>query len=320
MFALVTGRPPRWMAPVAEATGHTGLAVCANGALLYDLHTETVVDATADRRRTRCRRSSRRCGRRCRASRFAVEYGAGLRPRAGVPAPLGRSAHRRPGRRRSRRSWTGRRPSCSPGTRRWRCDELLALARRGARRPRSRSPRSSSEALLEISAPGVTKASGLAGLAGRAGIAGRRGRRLRRHAQRPADAGLGRPRGGGGERPPRGARAADEVTASNDEDGVALVLERLVEGQLTGPATLSGTCGGGCSGCVRAGRARRGCTSRRRRPAGVDGGAAAVPGPPARTRPGRGLRGRGPRPVLGHEDRQRPVAVTGHRRPGGRPR
>ena len=39
----MTGRPPRWMAPVAEATGHAGVAVCANGALLYDLHTETVL-------------------------------------------------------------------------------------------------------------------------------------------------------------------------------------------------------------------------------------------------------------------------------------
>ena len=46
VLALVTGRPPRWMAPVAQATGHTGIAVCANGALLYDLHTETVVDST----------------------------------------------------------------------------------------------------------------------------------------------------------------------------------------------------------------------------------------------------------------------------------
>lgn len=40
---LVTGRPARWMADVAERTGHTGVAVCANGALLYDLHTEEVV-------------------------------------------------------------------------------------------------------------------------------------------------------------------------------------------------------------------------------------------------------------------------------------
>ena len=42
---FVTGRPPRWMADVAERTGHTGVAVCANGALLYDLHTEEVVES-----------------------------------------------------------------------------------------------------------------------------------------------------------------------------------------------------------------------------------------------------------------------------------
>lgn len=42
---FVTGRPPRWMAEVVERTGHTGLAVCANGALLYDLHTERVIES-----------------------------------------------------------------------------------------------------------------------------------------------------------------------------------------------------------------------------------------------------------------------------------
>jgi Cof subfamily protein (haloacid dehalogenase superfamily) len=41
---FVTGRPPRWMAEIAEQTGHTGLAVCANGALVYDLETEQVVE------------------------------------------------------------------------------------------------------------------------------------------------------------------------------------------------------------------------------------------------------------------------------------
>ena len=44
--ALVTGRPPRWMRPVAEATGHSGVAVCANSAILYDLHTERIVAST----------------------------------------------------------------------------------------------------------------------------------------------------------------------------------------------------------------------------------------------------------------------------------
>ena len=40
---FATGRPPRWMRPVAEQTGHRGLAVCSNGALVYDLHQEQVV-------------------------------------------------------------------------------------------------------------------------------------------------------------------------------------------------------------------------------------------------------------------------------------
>jgi Cof subfamily protein (haloacid dehalogenase superfamily) len=41
---FVTGRPPRWMAEVAGITSHHGIAICANGALVYDLHTETVLE------------------------------------------------------------------------------------------------------------------------------------------------------------------------------------------------------------------------------------------------------------------------------------
>jgi Cof subfamily protein (haloacid dehalogenase superfamily) len=41
---FVTGRPPRWMRPVVEQTGHRGLAVCANGAYVFDLATERVVE------------------------------------------------------------------------------------------------------------------------------------------------------------------------------------------------------------------------------------------------------------------------------------
>jgi len=40
---FVTGRPPRWLRVVSDRTGHTGLAICANGAIVYDLHTEQVV-------------------------------------------------------------------------------------------------------------------------------------------------------------------------------------------------------------------------------------------------------------------------------------
>jgi Cof subfamily protein (haloacid dehalogenase superfamily) len=34
---FVTGRPPRWLPAVVEATGHSGVAICANGAVLLDL-------------------------------------------------------------------------------------------------------------------------------------------------------------------------------------------------------------------------------------------------------------------------------------------
>ena len=40
---FVTGRPHRWLRDIAERTGHTGIAICANGATVYDLHTEQVV-------------------------------------------------------------------------------------------------------------------------------------------------------------------------------------------------------------------------------------------------------------------------------------
>ena len=41
-FVLVTGRPPRIMPRIAAAFGHRGSAICANGALTYDMRTDTV--------------------------------------------------------------------------------------------------------------------------------------------------------------------------------------------------------------------------------------------------------------------------------------
>jgi Cof subfamily protein (haloacid dehalogenase superfamily) len=44
-FILATGRPPRWIAPVVDALGFAPMAVCANGAVLYDPATDRVVSA-----------------------------------------------------------------------------------------------------------------------------------------------------------------------------------------------------------------------------------------------------------------------------------
>lgn len=44
---VVTGRPPRWLAPIAELLDHRGTAIAANGALVVDLTTGDVVAANA---------------------------------------------------------------------------------------------------------------------------------------------------------------------------------------------------------------------------------------------------------------------------------
>ena len=40
---FVTGRPPRWVLPIAELTGHRGTVLCGNGAAVLDLTTGQVV-------------------------------------------------------------------------------------------------------------------------------------------------------------------------------------------------------------------------------------------------------------------------------------
>ena len=42
---FVTGRPPRWMFEIPEMTGHRGLALCSNGAVLLDLSGHEIVHA-----------------------------------------------------------------------------------------------------------------------------------------------------------------------------------------------------------------------------------------------------------------------------------
>lgn len=44
-FVVATGRPPRWIRPVVDALGFAPMAVCANGAVIYDPATDRVVAA-----------------------------------------------------------------------------------------------------------------------------------------------------------------------------------------------------------------------------------------------------------------------------------
>ena len=222
VFVMVTGRPPRWMPPVAHVTGHRGLAVCANGALLYDLHTEQVVrshliDAEAAGEVVAALR------REVPGVAFAVErdgsgfahepgynprYPVGITAVAPVEELLADGAVK----------LLARHETMDP-------DELLAAGRRAVG-GLAECTHSSSDGLLEISAVGISKASGLAAFADDLGIDAAD---TVAFGDMPNDlpmlAWAGRSFAVGNAHP-EVLEAADEVTASNDDDGVAQVLER----------------------------------------------------------------------------------------------
>ncbi len=44
-FVLCTGRPPRWIRQITDQLGHAPIAVCANGAVVFDTATDRVLSA-----------------------------------------------------------------------------------------------------------------------------------------------------------------------------------------------------------------------------------------------------------------------------------
>jgi Cof subfamily protein (haloacid dehalogenase superfamily) len=223
VLVLVTGRPPRWMPPIVEATGHRGVAICANGALVYDLHTATVVRHSLLSPRvladvvTRLRRDLPGIA-------FAVErHDTGF---AHEPAY-------RPRWDSSDEKSTGTVEQLAAGGvvkllarhEEMDADQLLATAYRSVG-DLATLTHSSSDGLLEISAAGVSKASGLASLTDELGIDADD---VLAFGDMPNDlpmlAWAGRSVAVANAHPEVLA-AADEVTTSNDDDGVAAVLDR----------------------------------------------------------------------------------------------
>ena len=226
-FIMVTGRPPRWMSQIADATGHRGIAVCANGAVVYDLHTETVLRTDLF------------------TAGAALEVVTALRD--ALPdiafaverhdAPFGHELAYVP-------RWDSNDPKelgpveqlLTAGVIKllarheaMDADQLLAAAR-AAVGDGATLTHSSADGLVEISAAGVSKASGLASLAAEHGVLAAD---VIAFGDMPNDLPMLAWAG-------RGYAMAnahhsvlaecDEVTASNDDDGVALVLERLFSG------------------------------------------------------------------------------------------
>lgn len=222
LFVMVTGRPPRWMAPVADATGHRGLAVCANGALVYDLHTEQVVRSSLIGAEAAWE-VVQALRREVPGISFAVEKGL---------AGFGREASYIP-------RWDNGEVLVAPieeliasGVVKllarhedMHSDDLLARAR-AVVGELAECTHSSSDGLLEISATGISKASGLASLAEEWSVAAAE---VVAFGDMPNDLPMLSWAGhavGMANAHPEVLEAVDEVTASNDDDGVAQVLER----------------------------------------------------------------------------------------------
>jgi Cof subfamily protein (haloacid dehalogenase superfamily) len=222
-FVMVTGRPVRWMRQIADQTRHHGLAVCANGALLYDLHTEEVVrswllspEAAVDV--VGALREA------LPGIAFAVErldlgfgHEEGYRPRWDSTDPVTRAP--------VEKLLSDDVVKLLARHEELSSDDLLRAAREAVPEG-AELTHSSGDGLLEISAVGVSKASGLATVCAERGV---EAEAVVAFGDMPNDLPMLSWAGTGvavANAHPEVLAAADEVCASNDDDGVADFLSR----------------------------------------------------------------------------------------------
>jgi len=224
---IATGRPPRWMLGIREVLG-SGTAICANGAITLDLASLEVLGEHS-LQPDALRQITGELRRQQPDTWFAVEYGDQFRHE-----PIYRPR------------WDVDVPGVAEAT----LSEMVAqpVAKLLARHERlSRDAfvalvesvvgdlatvtNSSSDALAEISALGVTKATGLAQVAGQHGLTAAD---VVFFGDMPNDlAAFDWVREGGGRAVAMGnahpdvLAAATDVTGTNDEDGVATYLAKL---------------------------------------------------------------------------------------------
>jgi Cof subfamily protein (haloacid dehalogenase superfamily) len=229
-FVLATGRPPRWIDPVVAGLGFAPLCVCGNGAVVYDSASDRILHSNsldvdnlawlaelAERVLPGCGLAAERVGETAHDAATpqfvsSPEYQhAWLNPddtqvarREVIAAPAIKMLIRLPGARSA--------------------DMRVALEPHLGQR--ADLTYSTDNGLIELSAPGVTKASGLAMVADRLVIAPRD---IIAFGDMPNDVPMLRLAGHGvamGNAHPEALAAADEITGTNAEDGVARVLER----------------------------------------------------------------------------------------------
>ncbi len=221
---LVSGRPPRSLGPIAERIGVGGIAICANGAIVWDLDAGTMVDHTplAAGLATRLVHALREA---IPGALFAVELASGFGRETGwsdgvvaaqpdvleadalelITGPVTKLLVRHPS---MPFAELAERARAAVGE-----DAVVTWA--GLR-------------VVEISAKGVTKAFALERLCRRLGVAAAE---VVAVGDMPNDLAMLAWAGTAvavANAAPEVLEAADEVTAANVEDGVALLLERIL--------------------------------------------------------------------------------------------
>ncbi|GLZ07225.1 hydrolase [Actinomadura sp. NBRC 104412] len=222
-LVMVTGRPPRWMAEVAAAVGHRGVAICANGAVLYDLHTERVLRSHMIEPEV-IAQVVERLREAVPDLRFAVEYPTGFVFEASynlgtwdADALGGRPVD---GETLVSRGGT-KLLAFHPGT------DTDSLAERAIKAVGDLVTVTHSSGPLEMSAPGITKASALAEFCAEHGISPEE---VVAFGDMPNDLPMLTWAGTSyavANAHPDVLATVTHTTAGNDEDGVAQVLERL---------------------------------------------------------------------------------------------
>jgi len=226
-LVLVTGRPPRFMRTVVMAVGNQGMAICSNGAVIYDMHTDRIVAEQFIQPRELAEAAGR--------LRAAIP-GIGLAVESareltgdGRYEPGNWDGHasirRLPDAElfgRPAAKLLGRHPQLS-------ADELLALAAPAVAGLVTVS-HSNGTRLIEASAEGVTKASALADLAARHDVSPAS---VVAFGDMPNDLSMLAWAGTSyavANAHPDVLAAVDHVIPGNNEDGVAQVIEQLFPG------------------------------------------------------------------------------------------
>ena len=224
---FVTGRPPRWLGTVIEQTGHTGTAVCSNGALVYDLAAGRVV-STQPMSAEVVLETAARVSRLCPGTAYAVERPHGFGREAGYVARYDAGVAHQP-QLLTELAADGDVVKLLCRNESSNSDAMLAAVREALEGLVTPTHSGVAGGLLEVSAYGVSKAATLAGLAAERGIGAAD---VIAFGDMPNDIEMLRWAGTGyamSEGHPDAIAAADALAPPCADDGVAQVIEWLLE-------------------------------------------------------------------------------------------